>query len=250
MSFNFKKEFISVFLSAGVMLFSPCAFASGKPSQEKKPFKASSSERNKSGAKDEKSISSIIKSLLLRSNKKAVRSESFVSVDSGEIIESKQFSFHTFSSSKIILPQAVLLKFAAFSECCGITDISMPAAKEIGWFAFMGCSNLKNVDMPNVEEISCCVFLDCPQLERVNLKNVKKISNGVFAGCRNLKEVVISDDVSTVASDAFDCCSDKLKIVYRNASLSKEEFFKKFKGDTEPNVTIDEIERLFMPSKN
>lgn len=249
MSFKFKRKFVSIFLSAGVVLSSPLVFASGKPLKNKKPFKTNRSERRISSIRNEKAVPSVLKRLLFAKNPKAVESEPFISVESGKIIEPKQFSSHKFLSSKITLPQAVRLKFGAFSECYELTDVSMPVAKEIGWFAFMGCSNLKNVEMPNVEEISCCAFLDCPNLERVNLKNVKKIGNSVFFGCKNLKKVIISDEVSVVSKESFDDCSDDLTIFYKGLPLSKEGFFKAFEGDTYPVMTVSEVRRLFMASE-
>lgn len=252
MGFNFKKRvFVSIFLSAGVILSSPLAFASGKPSGEKKPSKSSSSKRKDSGIGNERTIFSMLKKLVFSKSQKAVEPELFMPVETGKVIEPKQFSSLNFSSNKIILPQAVRLKFGSFSECLNLTDIRMPAVKEIGWFAFMGCTNLKNVEMPNVEEVSCSAFLDCSNLEKVDLKKVKKISDNAFLGCKNLKEVVISDEVSFVSKDAFYACSDELRIIYKNSSLSKEEFFEKFKGNTSDNPTIteDEINRLFFASQ-
>lgn len=246
---NCKTRFISIFLSAGIILSSPLIFASGKSSKEKKPSKASF-ERKVPSIKSKKTLSSILKKLLFAKNEKTAKpEEKFVSIETEEIVEPKQFSFYKFPSSKIVLPQAVRLKFGAFSECYELTDVSMPAVKEIGWFAFMGCSNLKNVEMPNVEEISCCAFVDCPSLEKVDLKNIKKIGNSVFVGCKNLKKVIISDDVSVVSRETFEDCSDDLTIIYKGLPLSKKGFFSAFEGDTEPNVTVDEVRRLFMASE-
>ena len=249
MSFNFKRKFISIFLSAGVVLSSPLVFASGKPLKDKKPFKASRSEKRILSVRNQKTVSSMLRKLLFVKNQNTVKSEPFIAVESEKIIEPKQFSSHKFSSSRIILAQAVRLKFGAFSQCYELTDVFMPVVKEIGWFAFMGCSNLKNVEMPNVEEISCCAFLDCPTLEKVNLKNIKKIGSSAFFGCKNLKKVIISDEVSVVSREAFDDCSNDLTIIYKGLSLSKEDFFKKFEGDIDPIMTIDEVYRLFMASE-
>ena len=206
MNFNFKKAFISGVLSAGIILSSPLAvFASGKRSQEKKPFKET------------------------HEREALVRCEM---INTGRTVESRQFKGFNFPGGKIILPKATCIKFGAFSECASLTKVYMPVVEEIGWFAFMSCSYLKEVIMPNVKEISCSAFFDCPSLEEIDLRKIEK--------------VVISDDVAVVAKDAFDSCSDELRIVYKGLSLSKEEFFKMFEGNTAPGMTIEEVKRLFL----
>ncbi len=220
MNFNFKKAFISGVLSAGIILSSPLAvFASGKRSQEKKPFKET------------------------HEREALVRCEM---INTGKTVESRQFKGFNFPGGKIILPKATCIKFGAFSECASLTKVYMPVVEEIGWFAFMSCPYLKEVIMPNVKEISCSAFFDCPSLEEIDLRKIEKISDSAFLGCRNLKKVVISDDVAVVAKDAFDSCSDELRIVYKGLPLSKEEFFKMFEGNTAPGMTIEEVKRLFL----
>ena len=167
-------------------------------------------------------------------------------INTGKTVESRQFKGFNFPGGKIILPKATCIKFGAFSECASLTKVYMPVVEEIGWFAFMSCPYLKEVIMPNVKEISCSAFFDCPSLEEIDLRKIEKISDSAFLGCRNLKKVVISDDVAVVAKDAFDSCSDELRIVYKGLPLSKEEFFKMFEGNTAPGMTIEEVKRLFL----
>lgn len=223
MSFNFKKVFIHIFLSVVIIASSLFwVFASGKYSQEKKPFKATCK----------------IGSLSI-----------FAMIYTGETIKSGQFKGYNFPRSKIILPKAVQIKLGAFSECSALTDVYMPAVKEIGWCAFMKCLKLKNVILPNVKEISCCAFSNCQKLETIDLSNVEKISDSAFLGCKNLRKVVISDKAKVVSRDAFDDCSKNLRIIYKDLSMSKESFFKIFEGDICPSMTIDEIHKSFIASE-
>lgn len=218
---NLKKVFISGLLIAGTVFSSPLAiFASDKSEEEKKPFKCFWETMD--------------------------ISKTYSVINSTKVIEARKYARQGFLIPKIIVFNAVTVKFGAFSQCVDLTDVCMPAVREIGWFAFMECSNLKNIIIPNVKEISCCSFFCCSSLERVDLRNVEKIGDTAFAGCKNLKRVLISDNVAAVSKDAFYDCSDDLEIEYKGHLMSKEKFFRVFKGETRPTVTSEEVYRLYL----
>lgn len=222
MNFNFKKAFIPCVLSFGIVAFAPFSvFASGEVEEEKKPLKASISEAVKPG---------------------------YAVVDSDEAIEPSQYERFKFPANKIVLSRAKYLKFNAFSGCKSLTDVFMPFVEEIGWFAFSNCSNLKNVIMPNIKTVCSQAFFNCTSLETIDLRNVEKIADNAFVGCHNLKKIIIPENAA-VSCNAFEGCSWGVRILYKNLSLSKEEFFKIFEGETFPYISYEEAERLLIKSE-
>ena len=102
--------------------------------------------------------------------------------------------------------------------------------------------------MPNIKTVCSQAFFNCTSLETIDLRNVEKIADNAFVGCHNLKKIIIPENAA-VSWNAFEGCSWGVRILYKNLSLSKEEFFKIFAGETFPYISYEEAERLLIKSE-
>ena len=100
---------------------------------------------------------------------------------------------------------------AAFSNCSGLTDVTIPnTIVSIGHHAFSCCTGLKSIVIPNsVTELGRCVFHTCSNLTSAVIGNqVEVINDYDFQYCNRLTDVVLGSKVNMLNIKAFfDCHS-------------------------------------------
>ena len=126
---------------------------------------------------------------------------------------------HNYSGS-IVIPDSIVdqgftyfvsgIGDHAFSNCTGLTHISMPnSIKSIGFCAFQGCSNLDSIILSDsLEIINIQAFHQCSGLTSISIPNsVTKIYNNAFYGCTGLTSLYIGNSVTYIGTGAFFNCS-------------------------------------------
>ena len=110
----------------------------------------------------------------------------------------------------IIPEDAEIIGQNAFSNCDGLTNITIPnSVTSIGDYAFDGCSGLTNITIPNsVTSIGNYAFSYCDGLTTLDLgTGVQTIGNNAFYQCRGLTgTLIIPNSVSSIGSYAFYDC--------------------------------------------
>ena len=107
----------------------------------------------------------------------------------------------------------------AFGECIQLTSISISEGiKEIGVYAFYKCGKLSSVEIPKtVTQIGSDAFKECSGLEKLSVaKENKKYSSDEYGniydkdktillyGSPYAKEIIVSEGVTEIGSDAFE----------------------------------------------
>lgn len=116
-----------------------------------------------------------------------------------------------------IIPDSVTeISNFAFSDCAGLTSISIPdSVTEIGDGAFKGCTGLTSIVIPDsVTKIGLRAFLRCTGLNSISIGNsVTEIGDGAFDGCTGLTSIVIPDSVTKIGDWAYSGCTELQSIV-------------------------------------
>ena len=130
----------------------------------------------------------------------------------------------------------------AFSDCSGLTSITIPkSVTTIGSKAFNGCSSLTSVSIPeSVTAIGISAFAGChftsdsfvnnssltsndnwgATLYDLETNDGLLIKNGVVVKCRLwATSVTISNDITSISSDAFSNCNGLLLVILNNNKL-------------------------------
>lgn len=112
---------------------------------------------------------------------------------------------------KVTLTNAEQIPYGAFSNCVGLTEITIPEnTASIGDNSFKGCNGLTAVNYNAIDcknENSGSVFSACPSLKTVNLgKNVNAIPRAMFMSCKGL-ETLKFDNVTSIGTVAFAECT-------------------------------------------
>ena len=105
----------------------------------------------------------------------------------------------------------------AFSECSGLTSISLPnSVTNIGKRAFFGCSSLTNIVLPEgVTNIEKYTFNGCSSLISITIPNkVISIGYSAFVGCSSLRSIILPKSVVSIETDAFRNCVKLDKVYY------------------------------------
>lgn len=115
----------------------------------------------------------------------------------------------------------VAIPWAAFSNCSGLTSITLPdEVQDIGASAFYQCVSLTAINIPEgVKSIGSAAFRYCISLGEIILpESLQSIWMEAFASCHSLKSVRIPDRVTILDNGAFQDCSS-LKVVTLPSSL-------------------------------
>ena len=117
----------------------------------------------------------------------------------------------TFSSgSYIIKDTCKLICPNAFSNCSGLTSITIPEGIiYIGARTFYYCDELANISIPEgVTSIGEYTFYNCRSLGSVTLPStLKSIDDYAFDNCRGLTSIVIPEGVTSIGQRTFYNCS-------------------------------------------
>ncbi|EMB44272.1 leucine-rich repeat domain-containing protein, partial [Treponema denticola] len=129
-----------------------------------------------------------------------------------EIKEIDRFAFSDCTGLTSISLPANLTKIGhrAFWHCTGLTSISLPAnLTKIDDSAFEGCTSLTSITLPaNLTEIGYGAFFGCTGLTSVHLPaNLTQIGYGAFFGCTGLTSVHLPANLTKIESGAFEGCT-------------------------------------------
>lgn len=81
-----------------------------------------------------------------------------------------------------------------------ITSIETNATT-ISDYAFFNCTELVSVVAANATSVGANAFYGCNKLETVDLRNCVTIGNNAFNGCTKLKTIIVSDKLTSCASN-------------------------------------------------
>lgn len=133
---------------------------------------------------------------------------------------------------------------AAFKNCRNLTKVVFKTSSdanrvlEIGLGAFKGCTKLEEVYFPKKGKklsIDPIAFLGCTSLNKIanySYFDSVKIFTSAFENCTSLKKFILTDNIATLDSKAFNGCNNLSKIYVKTASKSVSNVFSKdtFKG--------------------
>ena len=96
---------------------------------------------------------------------------------------------------------------SAFSDCSGLTSVTIPEGVSIGMSAFSGCTGLTSVIIPEGVSIGSSAFSGCTGLTSVTFPStLTNISDFAFQGCTGLTSVTIPSSVTSIGNAAFQNC--------------------------------------------
>lgn len=127
--------------------------------------------------------------------------------------------------TSIELPDALTeIPAGAFMSCQNLESIVIPASiKTIGSVAFEFCTKLETVTFKSSTEltISGYAFYVCQRLKNVIFENDTRliIDSYAFDTCSRLKSIVLPESIVSIASAAFNNCSDDLTVYVRAESI-------------------------------
>ena len=136
-----------------------------------------------------------------KSLKSATLAEGLVSISSN--------AFENCTSlTTINIPSTITaIKDYAFNGCIALEGITLnEGLTQIGYDAFQDCAALTSIVIPStVTGVSNYAFTDCTGLLAANVKG-SVVGPHMFAGCTGLKSVTLSDNVTSIQSNAFNGC--------------------------------------------
>ena len=168
------------------------------------------------------------------SRNSTIESQYYVSDDNLNIyyeiegIERYAFSNCTGLTS-VTIPNSFYIQSYAFENCTGLTSVTIPnSGTFIGEGLFYNCSSLTSVNIPNsFTSIKEKFFYKCSSLTSVNIPDsVISIERNAFSYCSSLSSVTFPDGVEQIASQAFLNCSSlkNIKIGKKMNSIAKDAF--------------------------
>ncbi len=151
----------------------------------------------------------------------------------------------------------------AFSNCKGLTNVTMPLVQTLADSVFNGCSALVTIDMSNVLTLGNNTFSNCTSLYSVALPNVTTMGTTTFSSCTNLRSAYCPK--LKVCTNPFNSCTNFVRLdmgllakgsTLVNTNPSVGRFF--FVHVTEEDVVSDyilscgsklETRKLFIPEE-
>ena len=142
--------------------------------------------------------------------------------------------FHCSGLTSVTLGNSVAsIGNSAFWSCDGLTSITIPnSVTSIGERAFQACDGLTSITIPNsVTSIGNKAFSGCSGMTTISVESgntvydsrnncnaiVESATNTLMCGCKN---TVIPNSVTSIANDAFSCCSGLTSITIPNSVTS------------------------------
>lgn len=140
------------------------------------------------------------------------------------------------SLTSIKLPESLTTINSAFTNCSGLTSISIPS-KVTSTGSFSGCSGLTTVVIPegvtSIGSFNSCTnltsitlpstltdigsFSNCTSLERIELPDaITELTNNSFQGCTKLKHIKLPQKLNIIYYRAFEECSSLATIELPN----------------------------------
>lgn len=106
------------------------------------------------------------------------------------------------------------IKQSCFLNCEELKEVKIPkSVTVIPDCAFAHCTSLSQlVSHDNIQSIGYLAFYDTGISTLVLPESIETIGWGTFRGCKQLKSVTINDKIKIIPREAFDYCSDLLKL--------------------------------------
>lgn len=123
-----------------------------------------------------------------------------------EVIKIGSYAFRNTELEEIVCPDTILeIGDEAFSGCKNLIQINIPdSVRRIGMWAFSYCESLSVVVLPNsLTKLELGAFSSSGIEQIVFPSSLRSIPCACCSNCLKLKQVVISDGVKTIASEAF-----------------------------------------------
>ena len=127
------------------------------------------------------------------------------------------------SSLAIVTINGGTLNLGAFSNCIGLTSITMPnSVTSIEDYAFYGCTALTNITIgDNVASIGFAAFYGCTALINITIgESVTNIGDSAFRFCRGLTSITIPNSVTNIGDYALYGCTALTSITIPNSVTS------------------------------
>ena len=97
-----------------------------------------------------------------------------------------------------------LIGDSVFYNCINLELISNTSFVEyIGNSSFYNCEKLNNLNLSELTSIEKQLFYNCKSLEFLNLSSVKSISNESFYNCVSLRNLILGQNLESIAQNSF-----------------------------------------------
>lgn len=142
------------------------------------------------------------------------------------------------------------IRFAAFSGCTSLTEITIPKSVEIiGDKAFLSCSNLRKIIISKgVNTICSYAFKDCGNLENITIPvSVKYLAYNIFSNCNKISSITYNGTKKQWQSIEFNddgegSTLDSINIYCTDGVISKcEHSFNEGEVITKPTCTKEGV---------
>ena len=95
---------------------------------------------------------------------------------------------------------------------------------------YLGCKFTQNyLKAPYATFIYDGAFSDQPNLEKIYLPKAVHVGSRAFENCEKLEQIVFTDQLTSLAPDAFLGCRKDLKIIYKGQTYRPSDFMKVIK---------------------
>lgn len=149
--------------------------------------------------------------------------ENYIEVTSGAVKYTGDIVIPDTVSRGGVLYTVTSIGAGAFSECGGLTSVSLPKTlNAFGYKSFYNCDNLTTITFPeNVEYVYANAFEECDNLVDIKLnEGLQYIYGSAFRYCRNLPELVLPSTVTEIYSSAFYGCNKLRSITLSEGLIS------------------------------
>ena len=142
--------------------------------------------------------------------------------DEVPFIDSKVFSGCSNLTSLTIGKSVSRIGDSAFSGCSGLVSLEIPnSVTYIGAKAFSDCKGLLYLTIPSsVEYIGENAFYDCSNIEYVYYDAKVELSRDIIPPINNIKDVVIGNNVPSIAGYTFENCQGLTSIEIPNSIMN------------------------------
>jgi hypothetical protein len=120
--------------------------------------------------------------------------------------------------TEITMPKVTTIGANAFFQCRALTEITLPEAIAIGDYAFYQCSALIEITLPKANTIGNSAFYNCTTLKTITLPKVTDIGDSAFLSCRTLTKIDLPEGILTIGSSAFSNCLTLASVTIRAES--------------------------------
>lgn len=102
----------------------------------------------------------------------------------------------------------------------------------------------KRVDAPDAVAVEDYAFANQSHIKKVKLPKAVHVGSRAFENCENLEKIVFTDQLTSIAPDAFLGCRLDLKIIYKGLEYSVGEFAQEVKPYVKVNIAFGPYQPL------